>query len=33
MCLRVRCTDSLIPRVRQILDGAGVSGIDRKEVA
>lgn len=33
MCLRVHCSDPLIPRVRQILDGAGATGVARKEVA
>ena len=33
MCLRVRCSDSQLTRVRQILDGAGAVDIGRKEVA
>ena len=33
MCLRVRCADPHVTRVRQILDGAGATEIARKEVA
>jgi hypothetical protein len=33
MCLRVRCTDLHVTRVRQILDTAGATDIARKEVA
>ena len=33
MCLRVRCFDPHVTRVRQILDSAGATDIARKEVA
>jgi hypothetical protein len=33
MCLRVRCFDPQVTRVRQILDSAGVTDSARKEVA
>jgi hypothetical protein len=33
MCLRVRCFDPHVTRVRQILDSAGATDTARKEVA
>ena len=33
MCLRVRCADPHVTRVRQVLDSAGATDIARKEVA
>ncbi len=33
MCLRVRCSDPHVTRVRQILDSVGATDIARKEVA